>query len=365
MFFSSCHQSEEKLINNTDRVPLVSTIMPSLVNQDHTSEGFLVTLKDGTIIHIYRQDNSISGGHTGNTGGIYKRCSFNDGKTWTEPEKIFKDEYDDRNIRGGITEEGYIIVFFRRYEANTCTSIDLNYVISTDAGKSFSPRHKLILDINPNLYEVWIDNFAKISRNQYLLPVHGVGYCEMRTFHITKSLIQFDNDKWKWDETITMPLGIDEPYICVKENKVICLFRDERSQNRSNYYQATSSDFGKTWTNPVKTNIAYSYFCPSPLIFIEPNSKKDVFVVATDRRTPDAVNSKIWIYNSSFEQIFQNPNSHIELKTINRPNPNEYVFYGYPIATKMKNGNWLIIITESHEDSINEDTDFYQFEISI
>lgn len=345
--------------------PIISEISPSLVNLDHTSEGFLVTLNNGEITHIFRQENSISGGHIGNSGGIYKRISLDNGKNWSKPEVVFNDQYDDRNIRGGITQEGYIIVFFRRLDAKDWTSIDLNYIISTDGGKTFSTRQKIDFDFDPDIWEVWIDNFAQISKNKYLLPVHGVGYCEMRSFSLDGSSIKFDNYKWHWDKDVTMPLGIDEPYICVKENKVICLFRDERIQNRTNYYQSTSSDYGRTWSNPQKTNIAISYFCPSPLIFVEPNLNNDVFVIATDRRTPDSYNSRIWIYNSNFEQVFQNSNNYKELKTISRPKPNNYVFYGYPIVTKMKNGKWLIIITESLEDGINEDTDFYQFEITV
>lgn len=359
--FAGCKKDDLK--NEDNKTLNISSITSSLVNPDHTSEGFLVTLKNGDIIHFFRQDPLITGDHIGNSGGIYKRVSSNNGKSWSIPVIVYNDEFDDRNIRGGITEEGYIIIFFRRYQAKNWSAVDLNYIISKDDGKSFNLKTKLDFKIDPKINEIWIDNFLQIGKNKYLLPVHGVGYCEMKTFSFIDQNLKFGNN-WIWDKTITMPLGIDEPYCCLNGDKLICLFRDE-SVSHSNYYQSTSSDLGKSWSNPVKTNIGDSFFCPSPLILSDNELTNDIIVIATDRRSYEPFNSQIWIYNNSFESVFDKPMNYKELIKLSRPNPNNYQLYGYPIATKMKNGNWLVIITESSYDGINEDADFYQFELVL
>ena len=360
--FYGCDKKDSLILEKTLKI---SPTISSLVNLDHTSEGFLVTLKNGNIIHFFRQDTSISGDHIGNSGGIYKRVSYNNGRTWTLPTIIYNDEFDDRNVRGGITGNGDIIIFFRRYQANILKAIDLNYIISTDGGETFSKRKHLDFSFDATISEVWIDNFLQIDKNKYLIPIHGVGYCEMKTFSIVNNHLSFDLDGWVWDKSITMPLGIDEPYICKKGNDLICLFRDESETDKANYYQSISSDLGQTWSNPERTNIALPYFCPSPLIISDPVIENDIIVVATDRRENQVFNSMIWIYNNSFESVFYSPLNYTLLTTFIRPKPNTYRFYGYPIATKMINGNWLVIITESSFDGINEDADFYQFEILL
>ena len=102
------------------------------------------------------------------------------------------------------------------------------------------------------------------------------------------------------------------------------------------------------------------------LLFIyDSRAEKNIVVVGTDRRREDAKLSMVWIYNNSLNDIFSQPLNYQLYKTFNRPQPNEYFFYGYPCVTKMKNGNYLVIFTESHIDELNEAADFFQFELSF
>lgn len=360
----SCENKES--CNNSLHDIELTDIVSSLKSNDHTSEGFLVTLRDGTIIHVFRMDPGIVGSHVSNGGCICKRSSFNNGVSWTDPVVVYNDEYDDRNIRGGLLDDDKIIVFFRRCNIGEqqYESVDLGYILSLDGGKTFSSMRNLNFDIPSEISEVWIDNLTKIGENRYLLPVHGVGYCEMKVFSIENNEILFENENYIFDPSISFDLKIDEPYCCLASgSNIICLFRDER-EGGTNYYQSVSSDNGRTFTIPEKTNIIPDFFCPSPLIIYDSSLLQNILVIGTDRRK-EALKSKIWIYNNSVEQATANSYSYTLFSTLSRPVPSDYFFYGYPITTKMINGNYLVIITESLNDGINEDADFYQFELRI
>src|SRR5699024_11377909 len=82
----------------------------SHITDNHTEECFLETNKNGSIIHVFRLDPS--GDHIGNNGYIAKRISEDNGKTWSQPQKVYdSNEYDDRNVHGGITKSGRIVCF--------------------------------------------------------------------------------------------------------------------------------------------------------------------------------------------------------------------------------------------------------------
>lgn len=343
----------------------ISEVTTSLVNEDHNSEGILVTLANGDILQFYRLDSGVSGDHIGNTGHIVKRISTDNGNTWSREETVYSDEYDNRNTRGGITENGTIILFFRRYDAQNHQAIDLNYIFSKDGGRIWSERK--VLDFNLDLaYEVWIDNFIIIESNNYMLPIHGVGYCEIRFFSLINHTLVLTEKKWVWDYTKNHLFGIDEPmFTVVGENKILGLFRDDTE--KSNYFQVTSTDFGNTWTEPTRTNICEPYFSPSPLLFFVEDQKK-IIVVGTDRRqfsgdNYSAKDSQVWIYSNSIDSIFNSPHSYNLMTTINRPIKTDYMFYGYPAFTKTNNDKYLIVFTDSSFDGENEDADLFQFTI--
>jgi hypothetical protein len=348
----------------------VSEPQASLTGEDHTSEGFLITMDDGRIVHFFRLDPGVEGGHVGNQGRIVKRVSADNGKTWGAPETVYNDQYDDRNIRGLLTDDGKLLLFFRRFEATEWKTVDLNYIVSTDGGETWSERRTL--PFSSPVWEYQAGAPVALGGGHYLLPTYGVGYCEMRKFTVVGDSLTFTPGMWVFDHTQTQPLGIDEPYCAVlPEGKMICLFRDDRKAGGytneapgANYYQSVSVDDGRTWTLPEKTNIADTLFCAHPLLLYEPALERPLVAVATDRRKPYQ-EDKVWVYSGAAETVFHDPKGWKLLSLIDRPQPLDYAFYGYPCATKTKDGRWLVVLTESAHDGINEDTDFYQFYLTI
>ena len=90
----------------------ISSVSETNVNENHASEGVMMTLGNGNIIKFYRLDEGVAGGHVGNGGKIVKRISIDNGMTWGEESTVYSDQYDDRNIRGGIINDNVILLFY-------------------------------------------------------------------------------------------------------------------------------------------------------------------------------------------------------------------------------------------------------------
>jgi len=65
-------------------------------------------------LHLFRLDPGYFGNHVGNNGGIGKRISKDNGKTWSAPEVIYNDQYDNRFSTAYRLDNGDIIAFFIR-----------------------------------------------------------------------------------------------------------------------------------------------------------------------------------------------------------------------------------------------------------
>ncbi|MFL0066327.1 sialidase family protein [Tenacibaculum maritimum] len=377
VIFLSC--SEDSVIKHTDDTKnsikfndiIVSDLKETNVNEDHVSEGIMVTLSNGDILNFYRNDPQKEGNHIGNSGRIVKRKSSDGGETWENEVVVFSDQYDDRNIRGGITDEGYIILFFRRFNAENRATIDLNYIISFDNGVSWTERKVIEFDASI-AEEVWFDNIINLKNGKYLMPIHGISYCEVRYLSIVDKDIRLSEKKWSWDYTGNSLMKIDEPmFTYLGDGNIIGLFRDDSKEKGSNYLQVTSSNYGQTWTQPDRTNICKPLFSPSPLIFYDDKIER-LIVVGTDRRQPrngghKQRDAEIWVYVNKIEEVFNKPKNYNLIKRFSRPKPENYQFYGYPCYAKKNNkkSEFLIVVSDSYNDGVNEDSDHYQFKISF
>lgn len=347
---------------NTSYKTVITDIAPSLISSDHTSEGFMVTLNNGRIIHFFRFDPGLEAHHIGNKGKIAKRYSDDGGATWSGLIDVYSDSFDDRNINGGIVGNERIVMTFRRYDADSLKHIDFNLIYSDDGGETWSERKIL------NTYGVCGDTHTLISvpGKGYMNVFSNVNYIEIRYSH---DGIDWSNLAYAWDYSISLEYKINEScFAYAKDGKMVGLMRNETYTLGGNYYQVVSSDSGTTWTNPISTNIADSFFCPSPKIFYD-ERHEDLWSIATDRRGGNGlnsanVNSEIWIYSNKIEDVFASPKNWTLIDKMKRPLPSIYRLYGYATYTKKKNGNYLIVFSEgSRKVNNKEDSDFYQFEI--
>lgn len=341
--------------------PVITPITPSLISGDHTAEGMLVTLPGGRIMHIFRLDPGFEGHHIGNTGRIMKRYTDDGGYSWSVPELVYDSEYDDRNVHGGIIDSTRIVMFFRRYNVPNDSTVDLNYMYSDDGGNSWSNRFVYSSQgITTGTHKI---NY--VPTRGYMNQFCKTYYSELR---FSDDGINWDSIGHRWDYVVSHQYAIAEGcFSYVGDGRIIGLFRNNCYSMGCNYYQVSSDDYGFTWTEPMPTNIADSFFCPSPLIFYD-SKNEDIWVVAPDRRgynygyTHDE--SKIWVYRNNPLEVLNNPTDYTLFEAFNRPQPSFYRLYGYPISTQKADGNYLVIFTESsYKSNMKEEAHFYQFEI--
>ncbi len=354
-FLFSCVKSQDYKDNHIN----ISEIKGSLISNDHTAEGILVTHSDGSVEHFFRLDPGLNGNHTGDGGKIVRRKSFDNGLTWTRPVLLYDSKYDDRNIRGGMTESSNILIFFRQYRAITRRSIRKNFLQSNDGGVTWPDR--INLDSMNLCNSCFIsDYFIKIKDNFYMLSQTIKGYIELHYFSVINNKIVWSDNKYVFDYRGKM--NIDEPrFANIGNGKIIGLFRDD---DGTNYYQSVSTDYGNSWSVPQKTNLCNNLFSPNPEIIYDEKHNL-VIAIGTDRGEPYSANS-VWIYANRPDELFDNPTGYTLIKKIVRPMPSDFRFYGYPTSTRLNNGDYLIVFTECYLKKNNkENADFYQFTISF
>ncbi|MCX6258995.1 MAG: exo-alpha-sialidase [Bacteroidia bacterium] len=345
--------------------PDISDIQPSLVDSDHTAEGFMVTLSDGSIVHFFRLDPGFWGDHTGNTGRIVKRISYDNGNTWQPNEPVYDDTlWDDRNVHGGLIGKDSVVLFFRKYNATFAWQIGLFYIYSFDGGQTWSELQTINTIPNGTF---GTNKIVKIPGVGFLASISGAYYVELR---LSLDGIDWHNMLYVWDYTLGHEYYFGEScFTYLGNGKLIGLIRNSTQTLGSTYYQVTSSDYGQTWTEPASTNIAQPYFCPAPIIFYD-TLHQDIWSIATDRRNLvgyvyNAYDSQVWVYRNKTDDVFANPTNYTLEMTMLRPEPSYYRFYGYPTYTRTSNGNYLVVFTDCYKKPNNlEDADFFQFHIN-
>lgn len=346
---------------NPNSYPLVTEPIISYKTIDHNSESFLVTL-DSTIYHFFRQDPGITGNHTGNGGRIMLRTSTNNGDTWTNPVVIFDSPYDDRNVHGGVTENGRIIVNFRKYDAFTTTHIEYCFMYSDDKAQTWQGPFTLATEgVSSGTHQIFGNNSIG-----YYNIIYSSKYCEMR--HSLDGS-NWDSIVYVWDYRLSNQFKISEAsFVYLGNGVIIGLFRNDSGILGESFFQVESYDYGLNWTEPTLTNIAEGFFCPSPWIFYEPVFNH-VWVIATDRRGNfppfyNHIHDAIWLYKMYPDEITGNPNDYLPFLVFQRPNPSFYRLYGYPASTKTPDGNYLVLFTESQYRGVKAEWAFlYQFKI--
>ncbi|MBW6491807.1 MAG: exo-alpha-sialidase [Lentimicrobium sp.] len=335
-------------------------IFPSLVSDDHTAEGFMITLPDGSLRHFFRLDPGENGHHIGNNSRIVQRASSDQGFTWTALHSVYEDEWDNRNVHGGVTEEGRIVLFFRRYNAINRKTISTNFIYSIDYGDTWSDIQTIATGPadNPGTHKM-----IHIPGKGYMQSFYTPWLCELR---YSDDGTNWDKVGFRWDFNERREIKISEAcFLNLGEGKLIGLMRDEWL---SNYYQVMSADSGTTWTEPVRTNISMPFFTPSPQLFYDFFTNR-IFVIANDRRGLSGGNyvmndAEFYIYMNDPDEAFNNPKSYVLAARFNRPFPNSHHFYGYPTYSKLDEGRYLIMFTESYKkENDKEQADFYQFEL--
>ncbi len=344
VFFNlSCAGDGDTPLENL--LPTISNIDEILVGESHTAEGFTVTLSDGSLAHFFRIESGREASHVGNGGMVAKITSDDNGTTWSEPIIVYDSEYDDRNVHGGMTNEGRIVLFFRKYDAQQAIGLQLLHIFSDDDGLTWSEPSEIIPS-KEGIEETYVggtNEILFIPGRGYMQSIQGTGYLELR---FSEDGIDWSDVGKIWDYTDNGEYLIDEvAFTLVGSDTLVGIIRD---QAISNYYQVYSLDKGETWTEPIDTNIASDFFTVSPLIFTTEHNH--LVVIASERGNkqlgPLNTQSGLWIYINEIDEL-SFPIDFSFFQKIDRPIKTEYFFYGYPTLEKINRDEYLIVFSDA------------------
>jgi len=365
---NSCKDSRKWSLHTTSFKPL-------LYSADHTSEGFLAPLEDGRILLIFRVDPGIEGDHTGDDGYIAK-IPYNPKKDrWDEVETVYNShQYDDRNIHGGVTEDGRIVVFFRRYipDAPEGSKTEGRYFMySNEEGKSWSDPQESSAWTDPeesNIRGVWSTGqmFYIPDINKYAMPG-------------CRRYITYSRDGTSWEEYNKITENRDYALSEIAGawcggSRIIALIRDDEREKGHPLLQVESHDNGKTWTEPNPTNIPpdQHWGCAPQLIY---DQQRDLLIALTSDRysRPNDQNS-LFVYTARPEAVIDNPGNWTLQHELKRPwasegfrrnRPLNKNFYGYPTIAPINEQEYLVVFTERSQVQGAEQADLYYFRLKF
>ena len=214
-------------------------------NGKYNGLGFTGIYANGTLVIVYREGTN----HV-NHGVIKMRTSTNQGLTWSSATTIQSDgTYDLRNVGGGVSPTGRLIVQYIRYDSATNTAIDRRQIYSDDFGATFSSPV-----VESNGTETSASSYGgliAIGDGKIAIPWYG----ETGTAWSSYIAISSDNGA-TWTNTLIITGGnltYDETsLVYLGGGYILGLIRNESTVV---YRQVLSSDNGATWTDQGATAI--------------------------------------------------------------------------------------------------------------
>ncbi len=348
----------------------VSPFKPVHFSNDHASEGFLSSLKDGSILLIFRIDPGIEGDHVGTNAFIAKIPYDPQKDQWGKIDTVFDDpRYDDRNIHGGVTKDGRIILFFRKYDGKETENRYFMY--SNDRGRTWSEPQRSSAWSDPvssKISGIWstgqmfhnpdIDKYIMVGCQRYIT------YSKDGTSWEEYNLIT-DNNDYRLSEIAAAWCG---------NNRIIALIRDDQREYGHPLVQVESHDNGKTWTQPVQTNIPpKKHWGAAPQLIYD--QKRDLLIALTsDRYSRPNEQNRLFIYAASPDEVFGKPEGWKLQHELLRPwasldfkgeRPLNQNLYGYPTIAPINKNEYLVVFTERAVMHGSEQADLYYFRMII
>ncbi len=347
-----------------------------LYNDDHNSEGFLVPLENGNILLLFRIDPGLEGNHVGTNGYIAQITYDPDKDEWGDPVTVYNSHrFDDRNIHGGITREGRIVIFFRHLGQNGQGRFTEGryFLYSDDDGQTWSGPHESESWSDPDLpdprFGVW--GTGQMFYNGDIDRYCMLGYGRHITF------ITCCRDGSSWDEIY---LVSEDPEVALTEisgawagnNRVIALIRDDARRAGHPLLQVESHDNGITWTDPVPTNIPVEPHWGAAPQLIYDQARDLLIALTSDRYSRDDSENSLFIYSARPDEVLGKPGNwtfEYELsrpwasKTYDGDRPLNQNLYGYPTIAPLNDKEYLVVFTERARVEGTEQADLYYFRL--
>ena len=234
------------------------SIPSSIDTTTYDAFGITSQFPTGKLVIVYRQGSSHVG--AGDYGIIRMRTSTNNGKTWSSATTITSESNVDlRNVGGGVTPNGRLVVLYGRYNPDSSTWLSIVYIYSDDEGVTWSSPTTLSTGSN-----------TAYSPHGGLIPIAdgkvlANWYGDDGTAYTSYVIISSDNGK-TWGSPISVITASggnrysESSFIHVGGGEILGLIR---INNGTVFRQVKSTDNGTSWTD--QGNITFdSWTTPSP-----------------------------------------------------------------------------------------------------
>lgn len=323
----------------------------------NAAEGIIMNLGGDTILNIFRL--SLTGGHSGNSGKIVKRYSYDGGLTWSNVSDVFDSIYDDRNIGGGLVGSR-VVLFFRRYDAIAVSTIDLGFMYSDDKGATWS-SYTTYSPVSP--VQVPFGNLVKIN-GRWVQPLYGANISELAS---TTDGTTWTHYSTMWDYTISLTRKTSETTVSyIGTDSLIAISRNENGSGGPGQ-QFKSTDNGVTWT--YVGLVPYNGNTPAPGLVYD-SAKGTVLYMVGERTIPYQTDSLLLF--TAPKSVLSDTSKWRLTSAFQRPVPNNRDFYGYPTAARLNNGDYLVTFcdkwqrkTDTTQDVTKESAALYQTRIQF
>jgi hypothetical protein len=361
----------------------VSPVKQLLFSDDHTSEGFLAPLKNGKILLLFRLDPGLEGNHVG-TNGYIAKISYDPGQDkWGTVETVYNShQYDDRNIHGGVTKDGRIVAFFRKYDGSK--TVGRYFIYSDDNGRTWSEPQPnnfmsdpetLKLSGNMSTGQMFYDPDIE----KYIMLGFLYSWDRDTGYLSTRRYTAMSRDGSSWDEYSYVTEDKDHKLITeiagawCGDNRIIALQCIYKPHGHA-LVQVESYDNGKTWIKPDSTDMPPKHHWGSAPQLIYNRTCDLLIALTNDRYTrPDSENS-LFIYTARPGEVFNNPQNWKLQHELPRPlatlkfegdRPLNENFYGYPTTAPINEQEYLVVFTERSKMHGTEQADLYYFRLII
>ncbi|MFO7904873.1 MAG: sialidase family protein [Pirellulaceae bacterium] len=335
---------------------------------DHASEGVLAPLDDGRIMLGFRLDPGIQGNHVGTNAYIASMTYDPVKDEWGTVQTVYNSrKFDDRNIHGGVTNDGRIVIFFRHYDGRRTQG--RYFLNSDDNGRTWS---------EPKVSEAWSDPAT--------CPLKGIWSTGQMFYNpdVEKYMMMgcrryltWSRDGTRWEEYIQITENDDYKLSEIAgawcgDDRLIALIRDDRRQHGHPLVQLESRDNGETWSEPVPTNMPPDrhWGCAPQLIY---DKSRDLLVALTSDRysRPNKENS-LFVYTARPNEVMGKPENWTLRYELTRPwaqadfykdRPLNQNLYGYPTIAPINQDEYLVVFTERAVMHGAEQADLYYFRL--
>jgi len=327
-------------------------------------------LDDGRIMLIFRLDPGIGGNHVGANGYI-ARSIYDPGKDcWGPVETIYNShQFDDRNLHGGVTREGRIVLFFRSLDVRTGKTKARYFMVSDDNGRTWS---------EPQRSKAWSDPAATGIAGVW--STGGMFYDpDVAKYAMLgcRRYITFSRDGTEWEEVRRMTDNTDFKLTEAAgawcgNRRIIALIRDDNRRHGHPLLQIESGDDGRTWSEPAPTNMPPDrhWGCAPQLIY---DANRDLLIALTsDRYSKPHERNSLYVYTARPDAVMDRPENWTLRYELPRPwalpgfdkdRPLNQNLYGYPTIAPINENEYLVVFTERAVMHGTEQADLYYFRL--